>query len=184
MDSLTRFSLTTLALLTLASAPACLVDQKIGGNPTDGDDATSTDSETTSEATTGNSTDAGTDGSGTDASTDGSGTDASTDGSGTDASTGTGSTTADPSYERECEPGDFVCDDWGCQEATQAGECYKPCTPSGEIGGVDSECDEPERPFCSQLGLSFGGDFDCNGCAHVCLAEPLNWCDHGADQCE
>ena len=179
MDSLTRFSLSTLALLTLVSAPACLIDQKVGGNPTDGSsgdaDETATDGDATSEATTESSTDA----SSTDASTDGSGTDASTG-----ETTGTGSTTADPSYERECQPGDFVCDDWGCQEATQAGECYKPCTPSGEIGGVDSECDEPERPFCSQLGLSFGGDFDCNGCAHVCLAEPLNWCDYGADQCE
>ncbi|MFZ6183671.1 hypothetical protein [Nannocystis pusilla] len=184
MDSLTRFSLSTLALLTLVSAPACLLDHKLGGNPTDGSsgdaDGTATDGDATSEATTESSTDA--------SSTDASSTDASTDGSGTDASTGettgTGSTTADPSYERECEPGDFVCDDWGCQEATQAGECYKPCTPSGEIGGVDSECDEPERPFCSQIGLSFGGDFDCNGCAHVCLAEPLNWCDYGADECE
>ncbi|WAS95618.1 hypothetical protein [Nannocystis punicea] len=146
---------------------------------------TGSDSDATSEATSGT----GTGSSSTVASTveastsEASSTEASTSEASSEP-TGTGSTTADPNYERECQPGDFVCHDWGCQEVTKEGECYKPCTPDGEIGGVDSECDEPERPFCSQVGLALGGDFDCNGCAHVCIAEPLNWCDYGTDQCE
>ncbi|MCY1009458.1 hypothetical protein OV079_28620 [Nannocystis pusilla] len=102
----------------------------------------------------------------------------------TSTSTSTGEPTGGPPYERNCQPGDFVCDDWGCEGAAEAGECYKPCTPSDGIGGFDSECDEPERPFCSQVGRAFGGDFDCNGCAHVCLAEPINWCEYREDQCD
>ena len=95
------------------------------------------------------------------------------------------STGPDPDYKRECQPEDFVCDDWGCDTAqsVQEGECYKPCTPDAGIGELDPECDEPERPFCSQVGQSLGGDFDCNGCVHVCIAEPLNQCQSPADGC-
>jgi hypothetical protein len=165
-----RFLVTTVLLLGAADLACIFVEPVVG-------------TEGTSEASSSGSTEA--------SSSEPTGTDShssSSAASNTDASssepTGTGSTTADPNYKRDCQPGDFVCDDWGCQGGTEAGECYKPCTPSGEIGGTDSECDEPERPFCSQVGLSHGGDFDCNGCKHICVAEPLNWCDHGADQCE
>ncbi|MFY0539321.1 hypothetical protein [Nannocystis pusilla] len=90
----------------------------------------------------------------------------------------------DPDYHRECQPGDFVCDgDIGCEDATLPDECYKPCTPDGEVGAPDGECDEPERPFCSQVGLADGGDFSCNSCVHICMAEPQNQCDFGADEC-
>jgi hypothetical protein len=101
---------------------------------------------------------------------------------GSDESTGTG---ADPDYERVCQTDDFVCDDWGCVNPPNVvdGECYKPCTP-GEIGGTDDECDEPERPYCSQIGLSQGGDYDCNGCVHVCVAVPTNQCNANAGSCE
>lgn len=106
-------------------------------------------------------------------------------GSTTGGSSSGGSTGPDPGYKRECQPGDFVCDDWGCADAptVDEGECYKPCTPNAGIGELDPECDEPERPFCSQVGQAFGGDFDCNGCVHVCIAEPFNQCQSPADGC-
>ncbi|PCC69248.1 hypothetical protein SAMN02745121_05892 [Nannocystis exedens] len=134
-------------------------------------------------------TDKGTD---TDATTTPGTTDATTTtGDGTDATTSPGTTTptttggtGDPDYRRECQPGDFVCDDLGCEDVTIPDECYKPCTPDGEVGGVDSECDEPERPFCSQVGLAEGGDFSCNSCVHICTAESENWCDFAADACQ
>jgi len=181
-----RSLLVTTLLLLGAADLACTVRDP--GTDTDTDTDTGTDTGASSEASS--SASSGTDASSTDASsTDASSSSEPTGTGSTDASSsseppGTGSTTADPAYKRECQPGDFVCDDWGCEGVTQPGECYKPCTPSGEIGGVDSECDEPERPFCSQVGLSWGGDFDCNGCAHVCMAEAHNWCDYEADQCE
>ncbi len=101
-----------------------------------------------------------------------------------ESSTGESSTGSGSDYARECQPGDFVCDDWGCEQApvVRSGWCYKPCTP-GEIGGVDDECDEPERPYCSQVGLSMGGDFDCNGCAHICVSEAIDQCQASAEQC-
>jgi hypothetical protein len=111
------------------------------------------------------------------------------------ATTGTGDPTAgettgettlmpDPDHVRECQDGDFVCDDWGCEApVVELGGCYKRCTPDGEPGGVDDECDEPARPFCSQVGKALGGDFSCNGCAHVCVAEAFNTCDMPKDTC-
>ena len=101
--------------------------------------------------------------------------------SGTTASTG--EPTGETPYERECQPGGFMCDDVECGGPVETYECYKPCIPSNGIGGFDDECDEPERPYCSQIGRTFGGDFDCNGCAHVCLAEPINYCEYGEEQC-
>lgn len=92
----------------------------------------------------------------------------------------------DADYVRDCEAGDFICNNWDCEGWLEIGECYKPCTPDADelIGAVDSECDEPERPFCGQVPQSLGGDFDCNGCTHVCVAEEgvtgcsysVNWC--------
>ncbi|WAS95617.1 hypothetical protein [Nannocystis punicea] len=139
-----------------------------------------------------------TDGDTTTTTTTSGGTAATTSGGGTETTTGddteatasstapTGSTTVmpDPDYRRECQAGDFVCDDLGCEEVTIPDECYKRCTPDGEVGGVDSECDEPERPFCSQVGLADGGDFACNACVHICKAESENWCDFAADECQ
>ena len=144
------------SVLAVLCASACTIREP--GTGSDGD--------VTSEASSG-------------ASTDASGTSTST--SGTTASTG--APTGEPSYERECRPGDFVCEDWDCGGPVENGECYKPCTPSNGIGGFDDECDEPERPFCSQIGRTLGGDFDCNGCVHVCLAEPINYCEYGEEQC-
>ncbi|MBZ5713902.1 hypothetical protein [Nannocystis pusilla] len=172
----------TSLLLVAAADLACIFVEP--GHGTEGTSAATTEASSSgsssSDASSSEPTGTDTDASSSDASSgDASSTDASTT-----ESTGTDSTTADPNYKRDCQPGDFVCDDWGCQAATESGECYKPCTPSGEIGGTDSECDEPERPFCSQVGLAFGGDFDCNGCKHICVAEPLNWCDYGANECE
>jgi hypothetical protein len=116
-------------------------------------------------------------------------TDEPTGGSSTaEATTGgtSGSTTVgpDPDYVRECQEDDFTCSDWGCEvkPTVKPGECYKRCTPS-VVGEVDDECDEPERPFCGQVGLALGGDFACNGCAHVCVAEPLDYCAEPIDSC-
>lgn len=103
--------------------------------------------------------------------------------------TPTGDATAgpDPAYRRDCQPSDFTCDDWGCESGPDvvSGECYKPCTPDSvaAIGQPDGECDEPERPFCSQLGRAFGGDFNCNGCVHICVSATLNVCDYDIEQC-
>ncbi|MCY0986590.1 hypothetical protein OV203_05635 [Nannocystis sp. ILAH1] len=164
-----------LALHCIATSTAC----SDTGKGTDTDATTSTSStSTTTDATTTTTT-----GPMTDATT--------TTSDGTDATTVPGTTTptttdgtGDPDYHRECQPGDFVCDgDLGCEDATLPGECYKPCTPDGEVGAADSECDEPERPFCSQVGLADGGDFSCNSCVHICMAEPQNQCDFGADEC-
>ncbi|MCA9637950.1 MAG: hypothetical protein KC420_18105 [Myxococcales bacterium] len=104
--------------------------------------------------------------------------------SGSTGDTSSGSSGPDPDYVRACQPGDFTCDEWGCENPPNVapGQCYKRCTPT-EIGGPDDECDEPERPYCSQVGRSLGGDFDCNGCAHVCVAAPINQCQQGVDAC-
>ena len=106
----------------------------------------------------------------------------------TSEATDTGEPTGgpDPAYRRDCQPKDFVCDDWGCEISPDVvgGECYKRCSPDAGIGEPDSECDEPERPFCSQVGRALGGDFDCNGCAHVCVSASFNHCDQPADACE
>ena len=153
-----------LALPCIATMPAC----SDTGKGTDTDATT-----TTTTTTTGTTTDATT--------TTGDGTESTTT-PGTTTPTTTGGT-GDPDYRRDCQPGDFVCDDLGCEDVTIPGECYKQCTPDGEVGGVDSECDEPERPFCSQVGLADGGDFSCNSCVHLCMAESVNWCDFGADEC-
>lgn len=103
---------------------------------------------------------------------------------GTGSSTGEPTGGPDPAYRRDCQPRDFVCDDWGCEEQLVGGECYKRCTPDAGIGEPDSECDEPERPFCSQSGRALGGDFNCNGCAHVCASAAFNDCDEPVDACE
>ncbi|MDC0669207.1 hypothetical protein [Nannocystis radixulma] len=173
--------LTSLLLLGAADLACIFVEPVVGTEGT----SEGSSSESSSEASSSEPTGTASDSSSSDASsTDASSSEASSSEVSTSEPTGTSSTTADPEYKRDCQPGDFVCDDWGCQESTESGECYKPCTPSGEIGGTDSECDEPERPFCSQVGLALGGDFDCNGCKHICVAEPLNWCEYGADECE
>ena len=79
----------------------------------------------------------------------------------------------DPDHRRACEDGDFVCDNWSCQLTLESNECYQHCTPDSPelVGAVDSECTEPERPFCAQVGYSNWGDYYCNDCAHVCVAE-------------
>jgi hypothetical protein len=107
-----------------------------------------------------------------------------TDGS----SSGTTDATTDATtgeYVRVCQDDDFLCDDWGCGESPgiDEGQCYKPCTPDGEIGGVDDECDEPGRPFCSQTGKALGGDYACNACAHVCVGESFEQCGLSVDSC-
>lgn len=106
---------------------------------------------------------------------------------GSTGSTGESSSTTsepDPDFVRECQPNDFKCEDWGCnnQKSVKLGECYKRCTPD-VIGEKDAECDEPERPFCSQIGVAGAGDFDCNDCTHVCVAEPINQCSQDAQSC-
>ncbi|MCY1060142.1 hypothetical protein [Nannocystis sp. SCPEA4] len=174
---------TSLLLLGAADLACIFVEPVVG---TEGTSAATTEASSSGSSSTdaSSSEPTGTDSDSSSSEPTGTDSEASSSEASSSEPTGTSSTTADPNYKRDCQPGDFVCDDWGCQEATEAGECYKPCTPSGEIGGTDSECDEPERPFCSQVGLAFGGDFDCNGCKHICIAEPLNWCEYGADECE
>lgn len=121
------------------------------------------------------SDDSATDAAGSSSSTGGGATTGQPTGGGTGASGSTGG--PDPNYVRECQPNDFVCDDFGCQNGltVKSGECYKRCTPD-VIGGPDPECDEPQRPFCSQVGRALGGDYDCNGCAHICISDSYNWC--------
>lgn len=145
-----------------------------GSGGSTGDDAT--DGTSTGDVSASTDTDGPTEGT--------SATSAATTGGTTGETTGSTTVGPDPDYVRECQEGDFVCDDWGCEvkPTVKPGECYKRCTPS-EIGAVDDECDEPERPFCGQVGLALGGDFACNGCAHVCLAEPLDYCAEPADSC-
>lgn len=158
-------------LVALVLSAACTV--KINGSDTDASTGTTAD---TTDATTDTST-----------STDGSTSDGSSGDSVSPTEGSSGGTTVDPdpNYVRECQPNDFTCDDWGCDTSTAValGQCYKPCTPDGGIGEPDSECDEPARPFCSQVGQALGGDFDCNGCVHVCIAEPLNQCNAPANSC-
>ncbi len=122
------------------------------------------------------------------ADTDAPTTDATSGGSTSGGSTGTteASTSATTGeYVRVCQDDDFLCDDWGCAESPgiEEGQCYKPCTPDGEIGGVDDECDEPGRPFCSQTGKALGGDYVCNQCAHVCVGESFAMCGVPVDSC-
>lgn len=159
-------------LLALLLALAC--GPKSGDSDTASTDASTSEVTDSSASTTSGATDSSASTSATSSAT------GSTGGSSSGTSTG-----PEPDYKRECQPQDFVCDDWGCDSApsVQEGECYKPCTPDAGIGELDPECDEPERPFCSQVGQSFGGDFDCNGCVHVCIAEPLNQCQLPADGC-
>lgn len=167
-----RSFVAALALHCIATSTACSDTGK--GTDTDASTSTTTSTTTTTTTTTGPTTEATT--------TTGDGTDATTEPGTTTPTTTDG--TGDPEYHRECQPGDFVCDgDFGCEDATLPGECYKPCTPDGEVGALDSECDEPERPFCSQVGLAEGGDFSCNSCVHICMAEPQNQCEFGADEC-
>lgn len=96
--------------------------------------------------------------------------------------------TPDPDHVRECQDGDFKCGDWGCDESevVELGQCYKRCTPAGPdvVGEKDPDCDEPERPFCSQVGLALGGDYSCNDCAFICTSAPVFACDLEFDSCQ
>lgn len=169
------------ALVTLAG---CQLDLKNIGTPDSTGEATGTTSDVSASSTTGSSTaDTGDTADTTDTSGEltGTGTGTSTVGTST---VGTSTGFPDPDYLRECQPDDFVCEDWGCENGKHVvlGQCYKPCTPD-VIGEIDAECDEPERPFCSQIGQAFGGDFDCNGCTHICVSAPINQCNLGVASC-
>jgi hypothetical protein len=101
------------------------------------------------------------------------------------ASGGMGGTGGAASCEDE---GGLICEDWGCtsaQPSLEEGACYRRCTPSlGAVGEADDECDEPGRPYCGQVGDSLGGDFNCNGCHHVCLPTAgVVTCGQPADSC-
>jgi hypothetical protein len=182
---------TLAALLTLT---ACQLDLKNIGTPdtTEASSTGTTDSaSTTDSAGTTGTTDATTfdPTTPTNATT---GVTDTTDATTLDPTTPTNATTTDgttvgpdPDYVRDCQPDDFICDDWGCEwgPAVVLGQCYKRCTPT-EIGEPAPECDEPERPFCSQIGHAFGGDFDCNGCEHICISEPANVCHQEIAACE
>lgn len=82
----------------------------------------------------------------------------------------------DPDYRRTCERGDFDCNFDQCTGAGTDGPlgCFKPCEPAtlDAVGQPHPDCDEPERPFCSEVGLWQGGDYACNGCVYLCTAEP------------
>lgn len=85
-------------------------------------------------------------------------------------------TLPDPEYRRACQPGDFDCTFDECNGAGTDGPlgCFKPCEPAtlDTVGQRHADCDEPERPFCSEVGLWQGGDYACNGCVYLCTAEP------------
>ena len=192
-------TINSLRTLTLMLAGSLTLTLACGGD--DGDSATDASTGGATEpATTGghSSTSSVTDVATTDgsdattniATTDGS--DATTNIATTDGSDATsevsssgGTGDPDPDHVRECQKEDFVCSDWGCENLphVKLSQCYKRCTPD-EIGGPDAECDEPERPFCSQVGQAFGGDFDCNGCAHICVSAVINQCDQDVASCE
>ena len=175
-------SLRTLTLMLAGSLTlACGGDD--GDSATDASTGGATEPATTGgHSSTSSVTDvATTDGS--DATTNIATTDGSDATSEVSSSGGTGD--PDPDHVRECQKEDFVCSDWGCENLphVKLSQCYKRCTPD-EIGGPDAECDEPERPFCSQVGQAFGGDFDCNGCAHICVSAVINQCDQDVASCE
>ncbi len=161
-------------LALLAMALGCnLGDKGIGSLTTS---ATSAGSGGTSNGTASGGSSDGADGQTSVAS---SSTAADTSGSATGSGTG-------GEYERECQPDDFVCDNFGCAKAVVEGECYKFCTPDSTpaIGEVDDECDEPQRPFCGQVGDALDGDFTCNGCHHICVGtQGINECMQGANDC-
>ena len=159
-----RISL-TVALLALACGP------EPASSSTDADTSSGTTESTSSAGTTVEATTSST-----------GGTTAAT----TDASSSGTTLMPDPDYVRECKPGDYVCTDPGCPGPLDLlhGTCFKPCTPEpGKVGEPDPECDEPERPFCGQIGLFEGGDYNCNGCVHICVATPDNTCEQPFDAC-
>jgi len=176
------------ALALLAMAIGCNLGEEEIGSLT----ASGTGSGTGSSSGTGVGTGGVSSGSASDTST------GSTSGTAGSAGTATttsavSSATADTSssggdYERDCQPGDFNCQGFGCedQDSVIFGECYKKCTPdsSAAIGEPDDECDEPQRPFCGQVGDPLGGDFDCNGCHHICVAaQGINVCEAPITNC-
>jgi hypothetical protein len=86
----------------------------------------------------------------------------------------------DETRSPSCTAGDFLYDDQSCRalppdagttDCVQQGDLtlYRRCTTA-------AECCEPERPYCSVLGLFNGGDWNCNATVRVCR-------DRQADDC-
>lgn len=73
----------------------------------------------------------------------------------------------DPAFlatQADCEEAGFT---W--QEDSSAENCVEPCV-------VAMDCVDDERPFCRNIGLFAGGDFDCNISALVCKADDQDQC--------
>ncbi len=55
-----------------------------------------------------------------------------------------------------------------CSEAGD-GRCYLRCKQ-------DSDCKDSARPFCTQIGLFAGGDYNCNKVVQACREKRSDWC--------
>jgi hypothetical protein len=180
-----RSSPALLTLVAFAALTAC--PNTSGESTTDASTSAATDTATTDDgqsSTSAATADTTSEPTGTASSSSTGGSTGSSEATSTSEAT-TGTTGGpDPDHVRECEDGDFVCDDWGCENPphVKPSECYKRCTPDA-IGEPDAECDEPERPFCSQIGRALGGDFDCNDCTHICVSATINQCQQPIDSC-
>lgn len=49
------------------------------------------------------------------------------------------------------------------------GRCYLRCTS-------DADCTLPGRPYCTQIGLFDGGDYNCNAVVFACREKRTDWC--------
>lgn len=87
---------------------------------------------------------------------------------------------APPLSEGPCGEGFFryqdplcgpVPPDAGAGSCTEAGDglCHRECAS-------DADCTDPCRPYCRQLGLYNGGDFNCNRVVTICRAEDRDDC--------
>lgn len=55
-----------------------------------------------------------------------------------------------------------------CEEKGD-GRCYRRCDDH-------SDCNEKDRPYCTQIGLYNGGDWNCNEVVYVCRERRSDYC--------
>lgn len=75
--------------------------------------------------------------------------------------------------DANCKPNEFRYIDHICRPSRRVdtggpscrrvgnGRCYQRCD-------TDADCTNPERPYCSELGLFERGDFNCNNSVKIC----------------